>query len=229
MGNAQQLHQGHDERPVDRQVGPADLVRQPSDEGREGADGVRHDEQVQEVLERHVVVGQHQRRDGPLHVVEVVEHDRGEHHDRQVSHAGPASTGTVGVGAATGRRTTLPWTRLVVGTARSVIGNPLPSGRTDVRDPSRHEGPTAPASSRNGSFGSIVEIFVAHHPGSNVPTSTRYRRPTGHPVRQNAMRSSRSGTVRPGRMVPNVHDHCRRNRRFSHCRRSDGAGRPNRP
>ncbi len=75
---------GDDERSEDREVGPADPVGEPSDEGGEGADGVRDDEQVEEVLERHVVVGQHQRRDGALHVVEVVEHDRGEHDDPQV-------------------------------------------------------------------------------------------------------------------------------------------------
>ena len=83
--NGHQLDEPDGERAVDRQVGPTDLVGEASDEGGEGADGVRHHQQVEEVVERHVVVGQQQRRDGALHVVQVVEDDRGEHHDRQVA------------------------------------------------------------------------------------------------------------------------------------------------
>ena len=52
------------------------------------------DQQVQEVLERHVVVGQQQRRDRPLHVVEVVEHDRRQHDDGQVARAGATCSGS---------------------------------------------------------------------------------------------------------------------------------------
>ena len=42
------------------------------------------DEHVEEELERHVVVGQDQRSNRPLHVVQVVQDDRGEHHDSRV-------------------------------------------------------------------------------------------------------------------------------------------------
>ena len=79
------LHQTDDKCAVDRHVGTPDLVRQPSDQGGECANCVRHHEQIQEVLKRHVVVGQHQRRERALLVVEVVEHDRGQRHDSQVA------------------------------------------------------------------------------------------------------------------------------------------------
>ena len=83
--DGEELDERNEQRPVDGEVGPADLVGQPADERAERADRVGHDQQVQEELEGHVVVGQQQRRDRPLHVVEVIEHDRREHDDRQVA------------------------------------------------------------------------------------------------------------------------------------------------
>ena len=82
--DCRQLDQRHGQGAVDREVGPADHVGEPSDEGGERPDRVGHHDHVQEVLERHVVRGQQQREDRPLHVVEVIEHDRGDNHDRQV-------------------------------------------------------------------------------------------------------------------------------------------------
>ena len=94
LRDGEELDQRDQQRSEDREVGPPDLVGQPADEGAERADGVRDDQQVQEELERHVVVGQQQRCDRALHVVEVVEHDRREHDDGQVARGGAACWGT---------------------------------------------------------------------------------------------------------------------------------------
>lgn len=49
-----------------------------ADEFRESADGVAYDQQVQEVEERHVVVGQHQGSERAPLVIEVIEGGRRE-------------------------------------------------------------------------------------------------------------------------------------------------------
>ena len=87
--DGQQLDERDDQGPVDGEIGPPDLVRQPPDEHAEGTDRVGNDQEVQEELERHVVVGQQQRRDRALHVVEVIQHDRREHDDGQVPEPRP--------------------------------------------------------------------------------------------------------------------------------------------
>ena len=87
--DGEELNDRNDKGPVDREVGSADLVGEPADERAERPDGVRDHQQVQEELEGHVVVGQQQRGDGALHVVEVIEHDRRQHDDRQVPEPRP--------------------------------------------------------------------------------------------------------------------------------------------
>ena len=98
-----------DERPVDGEVGPPDLVREAADERAEGTDRIGDDQQVEEELERHVVVGQQQRRDRPLHVVEVVEHDRRQHDDGQVPEPRPCVGVLRGAVASRGRSPALAW------------------------------------------------------------------------------------------------------------------------